>query len=439
MTVVPLNRPTVCQRRRARRLAYWNGGAWAMGNGLASTTLVLYLAMELDVPGIGLAISLILAAPRLAGLLRLAAPALIARMGSRKWFCLGAYLLSALVLSGLPVVAAGYGALSLRQALAALVVLWCSYHLLEYLGTVALWSWLADLAPLRIRGRFLGRRERWMVTGQAVAMLCGGLHAWGWRYLHPSEPRSIAYAIPAALGTAFMVAALAPLAGIPALGQGVAVRPGATVRAMVAPLADRRFVGLLLFGCFLSAANGLTQLAQGVYPYWVLGMGLFTMLALRTGMRLGQFAISPWLGRLADRLGNKPVMAISLLLIAQGPLCFLLATPERPWWLAGAWGFWVAWAGVNVCLPNLILKLSPERTNAAHIATYYAVTGFCLAASTVLGGGVLFDRFRYASWTLPGGIALDFYQATFLFGWVARLVAAVLLLLLVVEPRGNRR
>jgi len=38
-------------------------------------------------------------------------------------------------------------------------LLWCTYHLLEYLGTVALWAWLADLVPLRIRGRFLGRRE----------------------------------------------------------------------------------------------------------------------------------------------------------------------------------------------------------------------------------------------------------------------------------------
>ena len=96
----------VVDRRRAMRLAYWNGAIWALGNGLTSSTLVLYLAMELKVPGIGLGISLILAAPQLAGLLRLAAPPVIGRLVGRKQFCLGAYMLSAVVLAGLPMVAA---------------------------------------------------------------------------------------------------------------------------------------------------------------------------------------------------------------------------------------------------------------------------------------------------------------------------------------------
>ena len=91
-------RLTVRCRRQARRLAYWNGALWAAGNGLASTTLVIYLAMELDVPGIGLGISLILAAPRIVGLLQTAAPAMIGRLVNRWRFCVGSFLLSVLVL-----------------------------------------------------------------------------------------------------------------------------------------------------------------------------------------------------------------------------------------------------------------------------------------------------------------------------------------------------
>lgn len=131
-------RLTVFERRRARSLAYLNGGIWAAGNGLTSSVLVIYLAMEYDVPGMGLGISLILAAPRLAGLLRLAAPALIRRVGDRKRFCLAAYLASGLVLMGLPAVAAPGTLPSAAASLAALVALWCVYHLFEYLGTVAL-------------------------------------------------------------------------------------------------------------------------------------------------------------------------------------------------------------------------------------------------------------------------------------------------------------
>jgi len=45
-------RLTVRQHRRARRLAYWNGAVWAVGNGLASTTLIVYLAMDLGRKGL---------------------------------------------------------------------------------------------------------------------------------------------------------------------------------------------------------------------------------------------------------------------------------------------------------------------------------------------------------------------------------------------------
>ncbi len=427
----------VFEHRRARRLAYWNGGVWALGNGLTSTMLVVYLAMEFDVPGIGLGISLILAAPRLAGLLRLAAPALIGRLADRKRFCLGAFLASALVLFALPPVVAPGLLPSTAASLAALVALWCVYHLLQYLATVALWSWLADLVPLRIRGRFIGRRERWMVAGQAVAMLDAGLFVWGWRKVHPELPGWTGYAIPAVVGACFMIAALVPLTKIPRAATSRIVRSGASFSSMLAPFSDPRFLRLLVFGCWLSFFNGISQLAQNVYPYWELGIGLFVMLALKTGMRLGQLTISPWVGGVADRLGNRPVIMLSLLMVATGPLFYFLATPDQPWWLAGAWVAWIAWVGLNVCLPNLMLKLSPGESNTPYIATYFAVTGLCHALSTVLGG-VLFDHCRNWTFTYFGSVALDYYQSIFLFGWLTRSLA-VLVLLLVVEGSGRRR
>ena len=44
---------TVNERRHARQMAYLNGGLWAIGNGLTSSSLVVYLALELDAPGLG--------------------------------------------------------------------------------------------------------------------------------------------------------------------------------------------------------------------------------------------------------------------------------------------------------------------------------------------------------------------------------------------------
>jgi len=427
---------TVHHRRRARRLAYWNGAIWAVGNGLASTTLVVYLALDLGAEGIGVGIGMILAARHVVGLLRLGAPAMIGRLVDRKRFCVASFLLGTLLLLALPLVAAPGRLASPVASLWALVGLWCVYHLMQYLGMVALWSWIADLVPVEIRGRFLGRRERWMVAGQAAAMLSGGLFVWGWQGLHPTAPRWIAYVMTATLGGCLMIAALVPLALMPSMATSRAACRGATLRSILAPFSDSRFLRLLLFGCWFSLSNGLTQSAQYSYPKQVLGLILFAMLAMQTGMRVGQLAVSPWLGRLADRVGNRPVMLGCLFLVAQGPLFYMVSTPDQRWWIVGAWTVWIAYAGINVCLPNLMLKLSPGESNTPYIATFYAVTGLCYAGNTILGGA-LFDWL--GDWTgTCFGVELDYYRIIFLLGWIARSLGLAVLLR-VIEGNGRRR
>src|SRR5919106_1548041 len=95
---LPVSRADV---RRAMRLANANAALWATGNGLVSTLLVIYLATSAGAEAIS--ISLILAAPRFAGVLRLTVPALMARTRRRKAICVVAFLASAIVLCIMPV------------------------------------------------------------------------------------------------------------------------------------------------------------------------------------------------------------------------------------------------------------------------------------------------------------------------------------------------
>ena len=417
------------------RLAYWNGAVWAVGNGLVSTALIIYLATELGVKRAGLGKSLIIAAPCLAGLLRLGAPAIIGRLVDRKHFCLGCYWLSTCALLTLPRVCVPGFLPTPRDSLSALVALWCVYHLMQYLGTIALWSWLADLVPPRIRGRFIGRRNRWMVVGEASAMIASGLFVWQWKEWFPDGPGWHPYAISAGLAACFMIMAIVPLLLMTRpTDRGSAPRSG-LLRSLRAPFADPRFLRLVLFGCWFSLSTGITQFAQYKYTIDVLVVGLFAFLAMKTGMKGGQFAVSPWMGRLADRIGNRSVMIVCLLLCSQGPAFYLLATPETWWWIIGAWVVWISYAGMNVCLPNIMLKLSPEKSNAPYIAMYYAVTGLCYALNTILGG-YLSDRFRDETFHF-GGMVFDYYDAIFLLGWIARTLG-VLLLLMVSEPTRGR-
>ena len=408
----------------------WNAAIWALGNGLVSSTLIIYLAIELGARRTGLGVAMIRAMPQLIGTLRLGAPALIGRLAGRKSFCIGAYALSGLVLLALPWGAAPGRFASADASMAILVVLWGVYHLLEQLGTVALWSWLADLVPQRIRGRFLGRRDRWLLTGQMLGMAASGLFTYAWtRRLYPDQPHRawIGYAISAAIGAGMLVAAVVPLARVPA----ITARHASTLRAamveIVMPLADRRFLRLLAFGVWLAIANSVSVPAQDMWVRRVLDIHLLAILGLQTFLRGGQWGVSPWLGRLADRFGNRPVMAVSLLLAATGPLFYGLATPQRPWWIVGAWVVWIAFAGLNVCLPNLLLKLSPVRSNIPYIAVFYAVSGLAFAGGNVLSGALAdFWGDRHLA-LLPGLPVMDYYHAAFLLGWIARSLGVVVL------------
>jgi MFS family permease len=439
-------RPPVCQRRRARRMAIWNGVLWAVGNGLASAALMRYWANQLDPTRSGLIVGLLAAVPQIVGLLQLGAPGIIARLDNRKGFCIGAFLLSLVPLAALPGLCAPGQLPSPGWSLAALIGLWSVHQLLQYAGMVALWSWLADAAAPRIRGRFLGWRQRWMMAGTAVALVLVGLTTYNEqdprRGVHieetaPAWPPWVSYAIVAGLGAAFLAAALAPLGAMPACERRRQsprcdlAGPAGRLHHWLRPFGDRRFWPLLAFGCWFSFFNGITQSAQGCFPMNVLGVSLWVSLSLQTSTSLGQWAVSPWLGRLADRLGNRPVMIVCQLLASAGLIFYAIATPAQWWWLAGASTLWIAYAGLNLCLPNLTLRLAPREANAAYIAAFDAVRGLCYAASTILGG-LLVHSFSAWSATLVG-VSLSFFPCLFVGGWVVRSLGA-LLLLWVVEP-----
>ena len=123
----------------------------------------------------------------------------------------------------------------------------------------------------------------------------------------------------------------------------------------------------------------------------VLHFDLLDLQKMQLAMRVGQMAISPAAGRASDRYGNRPVLELSQLLVAAGLLFYFVATPAARWWIVGAWILWSAYAGINVCFSNIMLKLAPPRDNAGHIAVFEALGGLTFGLSTI-AGGVLLDR-----------------------------------------------
>jgi len=437
--------PTVQERRTARLFAYLNGGIWAVGNGLVSTYLIIFLALEYDAPGLGLGIGMLLASPRLIGVLRLFVPAAIGRLTGRKSFCIACFLLSGLTLLFIVPIAAGrFG--DGNRAVVALVVVWGVYHLFQYFATIALWSWLGEIARFRLRSRFFGIRERWMVLGQAIAMLASGAIVWMWKELLPRSDQWIAYAVSTCMGVCYMLLAIVPLCQLRSCyrsrkalaadsetNKGAADEGRISIANYFAPFRDERFLRLLLFGVFFAIACGLTQAPQNVFPRRVLGVSLFVVLGLKTWMRLGQWTLGPFAGRYADRRGNLLVLIAGLLITATGTLFYLPAQSSGSWlWLIGAWTVWIGWVLVNVTLPSIVLRSSPRGADTPHIALYYALTDLSLALATIAGGW-LFDNIGRGHGTvlhLPTLGSIDYYTYSFIAGWILRSLAAILFFVL---------
>ncbi len=415
--------------RHAMSLANVNAGLWAIGNGLVSTSLVIYLAADLGATG--LAVSFILAAPRFAGLLRLGVPALMARLVARKRLCVVSYALSALVLCVIPLAAALERRVADGVAIAILVGAWCLYHLTEYAGTVTLWSWLGDLTPVRVRGRMLGRRECWLTAGRVGGLVVSAALASLWAWLLPKAPRWEPLALSAAIGAAMMLAAVVPLLMMPGLPRSPSAVPRTPWRTLGRAFTDPAYARLLVFACWFSIANGITATVQELYPIRVLDISYTVRQVLQGVMRTGQFAIAPRMGRLVDLWGNRPVMILSQCVVATGPLFFLAATPQWPWLVAGAFLVWIAYAGLNVGLDNIKLKLAPAENNAPFVAVYHTVADLANGATIILGGWV-YDRLG-----VQGSQASSLYAQLFLAGCVCRILAIPLLARLI-EPGARR-
>ena len=416
------------------QLAYVNGALWSIGNGLIGTSLVLYLAREFGAARFALGISFVLAAPHIVGALRIAVPSLVRHVASRKRFTIAMFAASAVMLLGLPLIAMPRLRPAGDAALAMVVVLWSVFHLFQYLATVTLWSWMADIAPARVRGTFLGMRNRWMVVASIVSMLVSGAFVHVWQTHFPKPDHWMAYAIAAVAGAAMMLAALVPLAMMPALEKRDETIPRASsLRSIRQAFSDRDFRRLLYFGCWFSFFNGITQLPQHLYFMFLLGFGLVHLNGFRALTRAGQVVISPAVGRFADRFGNRPVLIASQLLVAMGPLFYFIATPNTRWWIAGAWIVWIAYAGINIAMPNLLLKLSPRgaEENVPYIAVYFALSGLFYAANVIFGGWLV-ERFADAKFAVTSALTISFYDAIFLVGWLGR-TAGVLLLLAIIE------
>ena len=159
-------------------------------------------------------------------------------------------------------------------------------------------------------------------------------------------------------------------------------------------------------------------------------MGVGDMAVMRTVMQLGQLGLSPVVGRWADRFGNRPVLQVSQAIVAVSLLFFLFASDTSTvmrWLILGGFVLWSAYAGINIGLYNLMLKLPPKgEDRSPYVAAHEATGSITYAVSTVAGGYAL-DLLRGPAGSVYLPVGISPFAALFIAGFVLRIVGVSLL------------
>ncbi|MEM9560830.1 MAG: MFS transporter [Planctomycetota bacterium] len=315
-------------------------------------------------------------------------------------------------------------------ALMGSMPLWMLHAVVALYATINLsqgpaWNtWITTLVPRRVRGQYFGKRSRLLQGGVLLGLATGGLIL---------DRGAADESEPSAFALLFVIACVVRFAGSFMLSrhsEPVRMPPGFQHVSPVALLKRLRTGADARLLVFLLASGMAWQVALPFFTPFVLnhrGETYKTFMLLTAAAIVGRMLVAPTVGRLAQRIGARQLLAIGAVGTAPGALLWWVAADV--WQLAAAQlilGMFLAAFEIGAMLMQF--ETIPERERASVLSTFTALSslaGFLgsLAGATMLG--VL-------------GTDSHAYLLVFVVAGVARLLAAPLLLLVKPGPSDPR-
>jgi len=266
-------------------------------------------------------------------------------------------------------------------------------------------SWMTDLVPSDRRGRYFGLRNTVISLVQMLSTYGAGLLATaamrrtaGAAALVPFFAASTVFA----LLTAWILRRQwePPLRSEPPIAFG---------RMLRLPFADPDFRRLLVFFILWSSVCGVAGPFFAPHMYRHLGMSVAQVALYSIFSGVCGLASQPLWGRIADRFGHRPVLAVNIVAVSTLPLIWLFATPGFLWpiWI-DAMLTGVFWPGLNLAAFNLVLGTAPEANRTSYLAVQGLVAGVFLATSAVVGG-LLAHAMGGWTWTVGAQTFVNFH------------------------------
>ncbi len=298
---------------------------------------------------------------------------------------------------------------------------------------VAWLSWISDLVPERIRGRFFGARNMLCgAAGMAAMLLFGYLLDASKSYGKLGVGFTVVFIAAVVFGM-LSIHRLAKISDLKKPVSGSADQPKALSEGIRLPFRDANFRRFLLFTCtwsfsvyFASPFFTLYFLRELRYSYaFVALLGTLSALADMVGMQL-------W-GRISDTVKNKAVIHVASWVVIFIPLAWTMVLPESRIMpivlMIISGGFW---SGINLCMNNLLFRIAPTKSKSFYLSVYNMAGGLGAAVSPVLAGLILkgMDGFSFHLFSR----SIVPLQLVFLASTLLRLATSRLLLRRFTEP-----
>jgi MFS family permease len=320
-----------------------------------------------------------------------------------------------------------------QAAVALLLVFLAIRGVFAALTGTAFNSWIRDLVPQNILGRFFSRRLALATMASIIFGLGGAFFIDYWQGQASPQNAVFGYTYVILAGTIFLgLASPLFIARMPEPLMPPLSGPQPSIaQTLATPFRDRNFRQLANFLLVWSFAANLAVPFFTIFMLQVLEFSLTSVIALNTLAQITNVLFLRVWGLFADRFGSKVILSVCVSLYLVVILGWVFTTQPDQHFLtvplvivlqvfAG-----IAAAGVNLTVGTISLKLAPQGQATSYMAVATLATNLGMGLGPLVGG--LFADFfsvrtlritiEYVSPRVPFEfLALDLTGFEFLFG-----------------------
>jgi len=244
-------------------------------------------------------------------------------------------------------------------------------------------SWMGDLVPEKIRGRYFGKRNMIASITAFITTLLGG-------WILGLYNGDYGFAIIFLLATIFGLLSNYFLNKIPEPSYFMYKHKGHKISLYMKDfLKDlKKYRNFSKFTLHMSLITFAVNLAGPFFIIYMLDsikIGYQWYAVATAASVITTILMQPYWGKLADKFGDKTIMSVCNILIIFYPFFFLFVRNPIDIILVNLYsGF--AWSGFDLTSFNYLLDITPPEKRPAYIGNYKFMTGLALFAGPLIGG-----------------------------------------------------